>query len=100
MQGRSTVRTASADDHLILLYFMTSKLDKFNTLPPRPEHLRKVTNALKGGQVLKVADLVQATGLSRTQVLCALDGLVGQGLVAKQLEPLRFSLVPSSDGPG
>lgn len=69
------------------------KLDMFNTLPPRPEHIAKITNALQPDMELKVAELVGGTGLTKTQVLCALNLLVRQDLVAQKINPLRFSLI-------
>lgn len=71
----------------------TKKLDRFNTLPPRPEHLKKVKSLLGRGAELKVAELVDASGLSRTQVLCALEALVNEGAAAKKVDPLRFSII-------
>ena len=64
---------------------MRTRLDKFNTLPPKPEHLKKVRRALaKVDSAQKVSDLVAQTGLSNTQVLCALDLMIRNGEVVKQ----------------
>lgn len=77
----------------------TKQLDRFNTLPARPEYLKKVTSALKRRSELKVADLVQATGMTRTQVMCALEELVRQGKVIQHSGALQFSLAGIPDDP-
>lgn len=69
------------------------KLDNFNTLQPKPEHLKKVISVMERRDAVKVVDFVQMTGLSKTQVLCALNALVQQGAVTQQESPLRFTLV-------
>lgn len=57
------------------------KLDYFNTLPARPEHVEAVLAELSEDSVLKLAVLMRRTGLTKTQTLCALQKLVNDGLV-------------------
>jgi DNA-binding IclR family transcriptional regulator len=72
---------------------MSTRLDKFNTLPPRPEHSKKVMNFLRGREEQTLANIVAETGLSRTQVLCVLDPLVRTGQVKKASKSLAFTLL-------
>jgi len=78
-----------------LISYMSTRLDRFNTLPPKPEHSKKVLAALRKGDEHTLANLVAATGLSRTQVLCALDPMVRAGKVSKATKSLTFALAPS-----
>lgn len=73
----------------------TRRLDSFNTLPPKPEHSKKVTAFLRRGTPVPLASLVAGTGLTRTQVLCALDPLVKSGQVKKEKNSLIFTLLPT-----
>ena len=70
------------------------KLDKFNSLPARPEHIKKVVAVLKSGRVRSAADIALTTGLSRTQVLCVLDPMVKRGVVIKEKSSLSFYMRP------
>lgn len=64
---------------------MHSRLDKFNTLPPKPEYLKKVRVVLnRTAGPLRLADLVAETGLTNTQALCALDVLIKSGEALKE----------------
>jgi hypothetical protein len=67
------------------------KLNRFNDLPVRPEYLRKLRPVLAKKGEARVADLVGATGLTRTQVLCALEELVRTGEARKAADSLTFS---------
>ena len=71
---------------------MSTRLDKFNTLPPRPEHSRKVINFMRTKGEEPLADIVAGTGLTRTQVLCVLDPMVRAGQVKKASKSLAFTL--------
>lgn len=71
------------------------RLDAFNTLPPKPEHSMKVTSFLRKGKTIPLATLVAGTGLTRTQVLCALDPMVRSGQVKKEKDSLTFTLLPT-----
>ena len=56
-----------------------SKVGYFNTLPPKPEYLRKVRNALTTESPLSLHKIVKATGLTKTQVACTLEQMVADG---------------------
>lgn len=71
---------------------MNSRLDRFNTLPPKPEYSRKVLAVLRSGKELRLTEIVAATGLSNTQVLCALDPMVRERQVSKNPKVMAFSL--------
>lgn len=63
---------------------MRTRLDKFNTLPPKPEHLRAVRAVLESSIApIKLAELVLKTRLTNTQVLGALDLMLKHGEVMK-----------------
>jgi hypothetical protein len=53
-----------------------------STLPPRPEHMRKVLDSLSDDAEQSESGLVISTGLTLTQVRSAVEGLVGDGKVA------------------
>lgn len=59
------------------------KLSAFNTLPPRKEYLAKVMRVLNRQSALSERELLDATGLTKTQLLCALEVLIDDGLVNK-----------------
>ena len=69
------------------------KLDNFNSLPPKPEHLKKVLALLRIGNAIRLSDIVSATGFSKTQVLCALDLMVRNGQVVKEKSSSTFRSV-------
>jgi hypothetical protein len=71
---------------------MSNRLDRFNTLPPKPIHSKKVRSFLASGTEFNVSEIVEGTGLTRTQVLCALDPMVRTGEVHKGKNTLRFWL--------
>ena len=75
---------------------MNTRLDNFNNLPPKPEHSRKVNAVLSKGKGLPVSDIITATGLTKTQVLCALDPMVRSGQVRKEKDSSAFSIVGDS----
>ena len=72
---------------------MSTRLDRFNTLPPRPEHSKKVVSFLRKGGEIVLSEIVAGTGLTRTQVLCALDAMVRAGQVKKATKTWAFTLV-------
>ena len=77
---------------------MSNRLDRFNTLPPKPLHSKKVRAFLACGTEFNVSEIVGGTGLTRTQVLCALDPMVRTGEVHKGKKTLRFWLnIPTAE---
>ena len=73
---------------------MQSRLDKFNTLPPKPEHIKKIRFVLnRANGPLKLADLVAETGLTNTQALCALDLLIKIGEAHKEHGVNSFQII-------
>ena len=73
------------------------RLNRFNDLPPKPEYLQRVRLAMRKQPVASAVTLVTITGLTRTQVLCALEELLKLGEVVREPGPkLTFRL--DSDG--
>lgn len=62
---------------------MSISRDSFNTLPPKDEYLVKIRRALKMGGALTATELVSATGLTKTQMLCALQPLMQEGIIVR-----------------
>jgi DNA-binding IclR family transcriptional regulator len=56
----------------------------FNSLPPKPEHLASVQRAFAREKEVSLATLLDMTGLSKTQAMCALNELMSQGIVEKE----------------
>lgn len=80
---------------------MRNRLDKFNSLPPKPEHIRKVRAVLRASIApIKLAQLVSQTGLTNTQALCALDLMTKTGEVLKEGGSNTFYIVNSKDEDG
>jgi hypothetical protein len=71
---------------------MSNRLDRFNTLPPKPLHSKKVRAFLACGIEFNISEIVGGTGLTKTQVLCALDPMVRTGEVNKGKNTMRFWL--------
>ena len=69
---------------------MYTRLDKFNTLPPKPEYIKKVRIALKSSSPVKLAEIVARTGLTNTQALCALDSMIKNGEATKERDSNSF----------
>lgn len=67
------------------------RLNRFNDLPPRPDHIAKIRRALHSHEGATVAQLVNRTGLSRTAVLSALEALLATGHAAKEPNALVFT---------
>lgn len=62
------------------------RLDYYNTLPAREEHISLVRSRLVGGGRYQVKSLVNKTALTKTQVLCTLQALIDKGEVACETE--------------
>lgn len=63
---------------------MRPRLDQFNSLPPKPEHIQKVRAALRLSNLpIKLAELTVQTGLTNTQVLCALNLMMREQEIIK-----------------
>lgn len=67
------------------------RLTPLNKLPPRKEYLTKVLQALSCAESSE-KELIEATGLTKTQVLCALEALIGQKVVIKDLKKKKFRM--------
>ncbi len=74
------------------------RLNRFNDLPPRPADMSKVRRAL-GSEPTSVPVLIKGTGLSRTAVLSALEGLLAAGEVTQDAKSRLFALVAPGDPP-
>jgi hypothetical protein len=72
------------------------KLSAFNTLPPRKEYLLKVMRVLNHRGALSERELIESTGLTKTQLLCALEALIADGSVGKMADKKYLALVRSS----
>lgn len=72
------------------------RLSPFNFLPPRAEYLSKVRQAFKSKKQLSQGELLVATGLTKTQLLCSLEALIMDGEIEKNLETKQFELLTSS----
>ncbi len=62
------------------------RLDYFNRLPAREEHIVMVRKMMAGGGRFQLKSIVSRTGLSRTQVLCTLQALIDSSAVICQIE--------------
>jgi DNA-binding IclR family transcriptional regulator len=65
-------------------------LTPFNDLPPKPEYVAKIKAAFQGHQSLRLAELIAKTGLTKTQVLCAVQPLIKEGLIERKKETGAF----------
>lgn len=67
------------------------RLDYFNRLPAREEHLSLVQNLMKGGGKFQLKSIISRTGLSRTQVLCTLQALIdSNSVVSESVGKVKF----------
>lgn len=69
-------------------------LAAFNKLPPKPIHLEKVKKAL-GPNECSEKELQDATGLTKTQLLCALEALIIEGVAVKNKATKKYAAVVS-----
>lgn len=53
----------------------TRFVNTFNALPPKAQYLTKVRMALTGGASCSEKELIFRTGLTKTQLLCAVQAL-------------------------
>jgi len=72
---------------------MTIPRHTFNTLPAKPSYLKKVLSALTAKDGMTEREIVNATGLTKTQALCALADLVKDNIVAKDESTKRYVLL-------
>ena len=70
---------------------MSMSRHTFNTLPPKDEYLLKIRRALKKVVSLTETELVNATGLTKTQTLCALQLLVRDGVIVRDNASKKYS---------
>ncbi len=63
---------------------LAMSLTPFNNLPPRPEYVAKVKAAFQQHESLTLASLIANTGLSKTQVLCAIGPLIKEGFIDRK----------------
>lgn len=66
---------------------------KYNTLPPRPEYVEKVKSCLVKRNGRTEQSIVKATGLTKTQALCAIDAMISKSEVTVEGSPKKFYLV-------
>lgn len=71
-------------------------LAPFSSLPPKPDHLRKVRSFLQRRGPSPVADVVSGTALTKTQVLCAMQRLVKDGLVLQDPSTKSFLIAQTA----
>jgi hypothetical protein len=64
---------------------MSTTLTPFNRLPPRGEYIEKVMDCLTQHGKLSCTELMRLTGLSKTQVMCALEAKICDGTVHRIL---------------
>ena len=76
--------------HRLATWFSIMRLNRFNDLPPRPEHVAKVRRALSRQGQASAMQLIERTGLTRTAVLSALEALIAAGEAAKLPAVLTF----------
>ena len=69
------------------------KFYTFGNLAARPEHLNRVRTVLRRHGTLPKNKLIQATRLSMSQTLCAVDALIASGEVAYEDVDRLFRLV-------
>lgn len=62
-----------------------TQLDYFNRLPAREEHLASLRRQLNKGSKMSLRLLINKTGLTKTQTLCALQALLRNGEVTFEL---------------
>jgi hypothetical protein len=68
-----------------------AKLDYFNRLPAREEYLLAIRVLMSGGGEFQLKSLVAKSGMSRTQVLCALQALIDTDcVVCKKVGRVKF----------
>jgi len=67
------------------------RMTPMNNLPPRKEYIQKVIRALTRSERTE-KDIMQATGLTKTQTLCSLEALIKQQIVVKDLTSKCFRL--------
>jgi hypothetical protein len=64
---------------------------RLGNLPPRPDDMAKVQQALRHAPLTKQS-LIQQAGLSQNRTFCAVDALIASGEVAYDAEVRHFSL--------
>ncbi|MWJ28604.1 hypothetical protein GPM19_10365 [Halomonas sp. ZH2S] len=66
---------------------------RYNSLPARPEYVEKVKKCLikKNGRTEQ--SIAKATGLTKTQALCAIDAMVAKNEILVEGKPKKFFLV-------
>lgn len=62
---------------------MPQQLVTFNSLPPKPEHVSAIESVLARKRTVTLSVLLELTGLSKTQAMCALNALMSTGTVEK-----------------
>lgn len=75
-----------------------AKLDYFNRLPAREEHIYLVQDLMRGGRKFQLKTIILRTGLSRTQVMCTLQALIDSKCVMSEtIGKARFYSLICSD---
>lgn len=57
------------------------RIDYFNKLPAREEHLSALRAVFKKNEKLQLKTLIRRSGLTKTQTLCALQALALSGKI-------------------
>jgi hypothetical protein len=77
------------------------RLNRFNDLPPREEYTNRVRIVMHRKRCATVSQLVEATRLSRTQVLSALEVLLAQQeVVRERAQVMSFRLPETAQSQG
>lgn len=65
--------------------------NRFNRLPPKEEYLSKVRRLMQSGKPLSEAEMIQATGLTKTQLLCTVQRLIEDGALVRDSATKKYS---------
>ncbi len=75
-----------------------AKLDYFNRLPAREEHISLVQDLMRGGGKYQLKTIILRTRLSRTQVMCTLQALIdNKRVMSETVGKARFYSLISGD---
>lgn len=68
----------------------------FNSLPPKEEYLAKVRRVMRNGVSLSESEMIEATGLTKTQLLCAVQFLLKEGALVRNSSTKKYSQIEIS----
>ena len=69
------------------------RLAPLNNLPAKPEYISKVKKALSGKNALSEKEMIDRTGMTKTQVQCALEAMFRDNLVERNPNDKKFNLI-------